>query len=777
MKRAPFFKLLLFFILHSSLLASAVAQTIGEAFYIYRNDGGFNAFFRSEIDSITYSCYDTDSVLYDDIVTQVIVTADSTYRIPLAAIDSVSFVTPETVYRPGVKVIEGEMRSSIISRDDLTLTFRSGTSSSVLPRVGDILVSTTGDEILTSAFVGKVSEVINTGSGIDVVCTNVALTEAFDTYYGCTTNTIEQSVKGDGVKRIIGIKDGVYEGDTIFSPGRQSCDVFNTHNTSVSYNKDDQLSFSFDNARLTLSLTPVITCRAFTIINKSEIYTSVSITGDFTLEEELALSGDFTFNSDFPFFKPRPIPIPEALIDLTFEAGIFGKAQAKVSIDQHWTQKVTSSFFWNWSNRSNAPLKNMKNPPRVVSNTHTGEVAVNGSLGVGFYLTPGVAFIATSDLDIAEVGLRTEFGVSLEGTYVPYKRDVEAAKTSTDLYNQIKDREVGVFGYRDMALQGKLFKWSFSHQVPNDILPIPFNTKEPWGCIRAVPSFSDSKLERYEDGTYFASTKVHGGVEPNRVEPCDVGLALINEDNPDDATYSYTVSDFSSGNADLYASFFDKSKSDKYVAYPLVKYMGMDMLAEPKAEEENDNLCPDDHHPHMIDLGIGTLWACCNVGASAPEQYGNYYAWGETSPKSVYNWDTYQYGYYNYDGDYSHLVNIGSDISGSSYDAARANWGAPWRMPTLAECNALLQCDSEWTTLNGVYGRKFTGPNGGSIFLPAADYRWGGELGIAGSDGVYWSSTLYESDPGSAYFLFFFDSGFTSWTYGRNRGQSVRPVR
>lgn len=111
--------------------------------------------------------------------------------------------------------------------------------------------------------------------------------------------------------------------------------------------------------------------------------------------------------------------------------------------------------------------------------------------------------------------------------------------------------------------------------------------------------------------------------------------------------------------------------------------------------------CPDNNHPHMIDLGLpsGTKWACCNVGANAPEEYGNYYAWGETQPKSVYGWSTYQYGYYNYDGDYSHLVNIGSDIAGTGYDAATANWGAPWRMPSKAQCDELINnTTSVWTT-------------------------------------------------------------------------------
>lgn len=185
-------------------------------------------------------------------------------------------------------------------------------------------------------------------------------------------------------------------------------------------------------------------------------------------------------------------------------------------------------------------------------------------------------------------------------------------------------------------------------------------------------------------------------------------------------------------------------------------------------------LCPDGNHPHMIDLGIGTLWSCCNVGASAPEQYGDYYAWGETSPKEVYDWSTYVHC----DGSSSTCHNIGSDISGTSYDAATVNWGAPWRLPTLDEIYKLRNsCTSVWTTYNGVNGRKFTGLNGNSVFLPAAGNRWNGELGYAGSYGLYWSSTLYESRQ---YYArgFGFGSGGVDWGYDtRSYGQSVRPVR
>ncbi len=220
-------------------------------------------------------------------------------------------------------------------------------------------------------------------------------------------------------------------------------------------------------------------------------------------------------------------------------------------------------------------------------------------------------------------------------------------------------------------------------------------------------------------------------------------------------------------------------KDGRVVKYDSSEFDYIDFSAKKQPDEQSYLTCPDDHHPHMIDLGLpsGTKWACCNVGASAPEQYGNYYAWGETQPKSVYNWDTYQYG-----SNRDNVVNIGSDIAGTAYDAATANWGAPWRIPSLAHCQELVRNTTyTWTSVNGVNGGKFTGPNGGTIFLPAAGVRRDGTLDYEGGDGVYCSSSLYENFPFSAYYLDF-DSGdaYCDNDGGRStryRGHTVRPVR
>ncbi|MBQ3324200.1 MAG: hypothetical protein IJG81_05090 [Muribaculaceae bacterium] len=156
-----------------------------------------------------------------------------------------------------------------------------------------------------------------------------------------------------------------------------------------------------------------------------------------------------------------------------------------------------------------------------------------------------------------------------------------------------------------------------------------------------------------------------------------------------------------------------------------------------------------------VDLGLpsGTLWATMNVGANNPEDYGDYFAWGETTPKEVYNWSTYKWcngssdtmtkyctnSSYGYNGFVDNKMEL--DIED---DAATANWGSQWRMPSREQFQELINnCTSEWTTRNGVNGRLFTSKhNGASLFLPADGSREGNELSYAGSAGGYWSRTL-----------------------------------
>ena len=195
------------------------------------------------------------------------------------------------------------------------------------------------------------------------------------------------------------------------------------------------------------------------------------------------------------------------------------------------------------------------------------------------------------------------------------------------------------------------------------------------------------------------------------------------------------------------------------------------------------------HNGHRyVDLGLpsGTKWADCNVGASSPTEYGNYYSWGETSTKSNYDCDTYKYGY--------NCVELTKYCTISDYckngfkdnkkeldladDVAHALWGGQWRMPTFEQIYELKKyTTSKWTSINDVWGRLFTAKNGNSIFLPAAGFRSGTLLYGAGSCGDYWSRTLYADYPVRAGHLDFLSDDVKFDHDTRSYGFTVRPVR
>ena len=198
----------------------------------------------------------------------------------------------------------------------------------------------------------------------------------------------------------------------------------------------------------------------------------------------------------------------------------------------------------------------------------------------------------------------------------------------------------------------------------------------------------------------------------------------------------------------------------------------------------------EDNHEY-VDLGLpsGTLWATCNVGASSPEEYGDHFAWGETSPKDYYDSSTYKWCYYDNNGywqltkyDYSSFPTIEGDGKTEldpEDDAAYVNWNPYWRMPTSDQIEELVNCCSwQWTQRNGVNGQLGTGPNGNTIFLPAAGYRWCESLSNVGSVGRYWSRSLCSYDTADAYLLNFYSFNvYNCFNFNRFNGFAIRAVR
>lgn len=272
--------------------------------------------------------------------------------------------------------------------------------------------------------------------------------------------------------------------------------------------------------------------------------------------------------------------------------------------------------------------------------------------------------------------------------------------------------------------------------------------------VMASPDM-DLELENPVKITNFKQTKSQykkGGFTHENVKydyRYDVAVTVSIEDLEGVADWGYVYRDPNGKDKEISLRSHGTSYTDNSYAYfrntspatvtlfGYVKYVDSDkpVYGKPTDYEvrHSETSCPDSNHPHWIDLGLpsGTQWRCCNEGASTPEAYGGYYAFGQVASA-----------------------------------------------PTSDQIIELVNhCSYEWTTQNGVKGGKFTGPNGGSVFLPAAGYRRDGELHGVGTYGYYRSSTPY--DEYSAYGLYFDsgDAGCGIWYYERYSEWSVRPVR
>ena len=196
-------------------------------------------------------------------------------------------------------------------------------------------------------------------------------------------------------------------------------------------------------------------------------------------------------------------------------------------------------------------------------------------------------------------------------------------------------------------------------------------------------------------------------------------------------------------------------------------------------------IIPDTHE--YVDLGLpsGTLWATMNIGATTPEESGNHFAWGETTPKEVYDWTTYQWcnGRWNKMTKYCTISTHGNEgfVDGKTEldpedDAATSNWGSQWRMPSKAQLDELhTYCTWTWTTSNGVKGYRVS-RNGKSIFLPAAEGYSGSTLSSY-TLGYYWSRTLGDTKSYYANYLYFYSNSVTLDAFDRSAGCTVRAVR
>ena len=723
------------FLLFAAVTLSGMAQTIGEAFYIYRNDGQFNAFYRDEVQSIEYSYEDAAGNTYDEIVTQIITTTDSVYRIPIASIEKVEFVQPETIYNSQVVHMES-MLPYIVSVDGLNIFFSSSIPSNLMPKVGDILLHDSFEsELMPEGFSGRVIQ----SSGQQVVCESVSFEDIYEQIvcYGSYTAV------DDGTNRSLHLV-----------PRKVGGSISSAINISGTLGSSGSGIYCSANGKLSLSLRTT-----FKYINGTSPFFDLSLSPDLRVKLDLGIRGNYSNN----FFENKDdiisLPIPDTPFLLKLKGGPSLKASVKASVTISTETALGYKFGVKYED---------------------GKFKGYGQNTSKWFSMPDVDGSISGSIF---AGVQTEFGVFSYGDLLSLSLNKEAGAEfvanltenllNSDKYEELQNAkfDLNLKASVGVSAKAKYSKWLIA--------------SANWTLLSGQLNINSWKLvPKFQKPEVIVNNATSADISVNPSEkllfPVSIGLCVWEEDSGNLQNTLYSTDTYRVledwPHTQFQATFSNLSPSKNYVVHPMVKLLGVEKKATPSETfQTGENTCPDGNHPHMIDLGLpsGTKWACCNVGATKPEDYGEYFAWGEIHPKGEYNWDTYIYC----DGYGNSCHDIGSDIAGTRFDAATANWDAGC-MPSLLQCEELINnCTSSCTTQNDVNGLKFTGPNGKSVFFPAAGSRWDDSLRFGGSCADYWSSTLKESYPRSAYILTFCSPGGVEWNSDyRGGGRSVRPV-
>lgn len=839
-------RLMLTFMLFATMMAGALAQN--DAVYVYRNDGKFDAFFKAEIDSMTYSHYDADSIYHNEWQAQLVYTADSIYYIPLEAIDSISFTAPETKYSHDVVKLD-DLIPYLKSTDGMVLTFDGSLPSYLKPQVGDVLLYEGYDNpMFEHGFAGRVSAI----DSYDVTCDSVNLSEVYEQLicFG-EYQAVEEPDPDSGVMRMRLV------------PKRVAGNVSSSIALKGTVGSMDNLYLSLDGTlKFDLRIVSMIT-------DFGSPYIDLSLSPSFSATLQGGINGSFKKNLLEKKVKVFGLPVPNTPFYVYISSGPV--------IEPSLSASVTTSTDVSFGFKLGMRYENDRWHPyghNVSKGFSAPEISgnIDGSLFMGIGTEVGISSYGDLIKFYMEKKLGVELSANLSADLFESDKYEELSKAKVDL------DFVGGISANAMLSLTPMIKLKGSFEL--------FSTRIGINTWKLLPSFSVPEVSD-KKSTY---AKVTVTPKENLLSPVSIGIGLLDEDeNLTECSYLSPDYRLEEESKDVdYSYGFSGLKSNKtYIACPMVRWMGMDLRATPtqyftleetvsitsfevtgsnysKGAYSNDGFtydykfdaattvtiaslegvadwgyvyrdpkgkikrislmefgtsytdtrysyyrneakstvclygyvqyegdaeyydaepqyypleysvltCPDDNHPHAIDLGLpsGTKWCCCNVGASSPEEYGGYYAWGETSEQGVYDWETYAYS-----DAYGNCVNIGSDISGTQYDVAHVRMGAPWRMPTFEQLEELYNyCECTWTQQNGVNGALVTGPNGGRVFLPAAgncmkDY-------FEGSSGFYWSSSLRQGSGSYAYYLEVHSGGWILESYGRCLSSSVRPV-
>ena len=567
-------------ILFAAITLSGMAQTIGEEMYIFRNNGQINGFLPDEILSMEYSYYDADSVKYEEIVTQVVNTVDSVYMIPLAEIDSISFVTPKTEYQPDAINLSEQLMPYVISSDSLTILLSKATPSSILPAVGNKLVTLEMNEKFPYGFAGEVTAIKEVNEGFSIECTLTNLEDIFITYYN--TSSIYGYYTSEENSSFVGKRAPWYEDPTNWGIDSD----INIPKLSFSYGVElnryrtpnDNIAGSL-NTEFSIGITPSLHVISTMIIRRETgLYFMASITGKITLEEQLSFSGGIGWSHDIPF-GIITFPLPNCpVVNYYFQPGIFFNASATLSVAAKWTQAFTFGAAFEVVSRGNEAIRPTIGG-RMASADFDVEGSINGRFATGLYMETGFNVMCR---EVTRACVRGELGAEFVGHYVLSNSDVRDAENDTRVYERLKSSNYEINAFTNTIVEHRTGRWGHTQSLD------PWNLTVNLFNWEVVPTFSNVSLESVGSNSLHA--KAEAEVIRNLMNPVNVGFALFDENGNNVGSY-YVETMYQRQTSRLEYTFSNVDTGHTYTVHPIVRLNNIEMLASPSADVDLEK-CP-----------------------------------------------------------------------------------------------------------------------------------------------------------------------------------------
>lgn len=567
-------------IICSCMLMTCLVSKAQNAYYFHFHDKGIQVFYTDMVDSMTVSKVDLEGIEHEDFVTQQVWMNDTVFNYALADIDSVSFVTPTTIYQPGVVKMEDGLENYVLSHDSLTIIFRTDTPSDLLPRKQDKLVYLRQTDLFPTGFAGEVVEIVKENGNYKVDCTLTSLSDIFVRYY----STSNDNVQTRAIDPIYGHGEAIWEAKDLTYPLTDELLPF------ISEESGDDDVFSVDND-VSISLSPKVSLRGTLIVTPEEgTYVCVSSNGSFDVTSNFSLNGSLKVDKVWRFTgnKRWQARIPNCPFVVAFvDPGVFVDASLDASVDATVNQKVSSAFLLNMSTKRRENLRNQPLTFKIQETNFDVGGSVKGELNAGVYTEIGIAVndIGFCKNDIAKLYARGEVGIHVGGDLEVNSKFLKEGIKNTEAYETLRNSGIWSNFYWGAAI---------GYQLDLPIINLNFGQKIEWEGHIGEPLFDKclaptiTSPNAYREHGDFSTITAKADVEGDCLMPVEVGFGAF-DTNGNKLVTKYYGKKFANENSsfsDYSVALENMSTVKDYELSPVIKLFGHELKAYPSVDVE-----------------------------------------------------------------------------------------------------------------------------------------------------------------------------------------------